>query len=501
MSSFSALFAEEYNTLRDQWEKALKVELKLEDVATKTAKKHLDLGSWPTLSLEAQGVALKSQTSWKKASQTYFKYSSEISSQLSEDLEAGVRLFFFPFNLSDGEWKTIEKILTNHADAKDIEVVVPFNTISNSNSLMVIDERSLIMARDIHDQGGHNVQELAVLTLRLIQKMDSAPLYLGVCLDSHFFKNIAKVRALKMLAQKVAEEVGHSRPFKVVTLNSYREWTLYERYSNMLRNNVQVASGYISGADLVQSSGYQAVAELETEEKSDHAERSLRMARNTTHILGLESMLGMVEDAAYGSFHLEALSQEYAQAAWKLMQELLVKPESERKTYLDQELSKVREQRLDRVKSRKDVLAGMNDFPDARERLNLKLKAPAVFRVARSFEELRLKVETLKDPPKVQVVLKGDYAALNNRINFIKNYFEVIGLEVLDPMVKIKLERPIIVLCAKDEDYPTLAAETQTSDALAAFVAGKVEVNGFDSIFAGQNIYDVLLALTKKLGV
>jgi hypothetical protein len=41
----------------------------------------------------------------------------------------------------------------------------------------------------------------------------------------------------------------------------------------------------------------------------------------------------------------------------------------------------------------------------------------------------------------------------------IKNYFEVIGLEVLDPMVKIKLDKKILVLCAKDEDYAALADE------------------------------------------
>ncbi len=499
MSSFSDLFAEEYNTQRDQWEKALKHELKLDDITGKLSKKHLDLGAWPTLSLETAPVPLQSQTSWKKASQTYFHSASSWSQQLGEDLEAGVRVFFFSFQLKNEEWKTIEKILIDHVEHKDIEVIAPFNQLSGQ--VKVVDQTSMLHARDIHDQGGHNIQELALLTLRLIENLANPPAYLGVCLDSHFFKNIAKVRALKLLAQKVAEESGRSTSFKIITLNSYREWTLYERYSNMLRNNVQVASGFISGADIVQSSGYQALFDMETDEHSDHNERSLRMARNTTHILSLESMLGMVEDAAYGSFHLETLSQEYAKNAWSLMQELLIKPAADRKAFLENELSKVREQRLEKVKTRKDILAGMNDFPDARERLNIKLKNPAVFRVARGFEELRLKVEGLQDPPRVQILLKGDYAALNNRINFIKNYFEVIGLEVLDPMVKIKLDKKILVLCAKDEDYAALADEADKSGAIASFVAGKVEIANFQSIFAGQNIYQVLSELTKKLGV
>lgn len=499
MPSFSELFSEEYNTQRDQWEKALKLELKLDDVTSKLSKKNLEIGSWPTLSLNAIPVALAARSSWKKAAQTYVQDSQELLDHLKEDLEAGVRVFFFQFALSAERWSSIQGLLAAHQDAKDVEVIALQSNLAPSKNILVLDRTSVCHARDLHDQGAQSVQELAVVTLRLIERLTQPPTHLGVCVDSHFFKNIAKIRALKLLASKVAQESAVADNFKIIALNSYREWTLYERYSNMLRNDAQVASAYIAGADVVQSSGYQTLFELETTQADEHGERSRRMARNTTHILGLESMLGIVEDAAHGSFHLETLSQSYAEKAWALMQQLLPMSSQEREAFLHQEILKVREQRLERVKTRKDVLAGMNDFPDGREKLNVTLKEPSIFRVSRCFEDLRLKLESINTLPKVQIVLSGDYAALNNRINFIKNYFEVIGLEVLDPMVKIKLDQRIVVLCAKDEDYADLAARTDVTGALACYVAGKVELPGFEAIFMGQNVFETLSRLTKKL--
>jgi hypothetical protein len=505
VKNFSDLFTEEYSTQRDQWEKALKAELKLDDISAKTTKRHLDLGFWPTLSEKAPRVGqLKSTSAWKKAAQTYLRVNkATIAQSLNEDLEGGVRAFYFSGDhLNEADWKLVEATLAKFEKKAELEVyLLGKKSHTTTSSLKVVQGPSIIDGREIHEQGGHNVQELALLTLNLIENLDKNPTHLAAYMDSHFFKNIAKLRAVKLLAQKVIKESGSKLNFSYLALNSYREWTLFERYSNMLRNNVQVASGYIGGADSVQSSGYQMIFELETTHIDEtHNERSLRMSRNTSHILGLESMLGIVEDAAFGSYHIENLSQKYAEEAWKLMQVLIVKSPAERKTFLDGEVKNIRETRLERVKTRKDVLTGMNDFPDGKEHLGVKLLPAEIFRVSRVFEEARLKVEGLKNKPEVEIILHGDYGALNNRVNFIKNYFELMGLTVHDPIVKHATPKQrVIVLCAKDEDYPELAAKVAGEKALAKFVAGKVDVPGFEAIHAGQNIFEILSNLVTKM--
>ncbi len=502
---FSDLFKETYDTQRNKWENSLKHELKLEDIGGKNFKKHLDLGQWPTLSLESlHQQQLSCKSAWKKASQTYINPDfSHLKEFLIDDLQSGVRCFFFHKDfLEQSDWKLIQDILENFADKKDLEVfLLGQKKFKFQTTLNVIDEEQILLARTIHEKGGHNVHELALLTCQLIDSIEKPIKVAGVFLDSHFFKNIAKVRALKLLIQKVMHETGLEKEIKILTLNSYREWTLFERYTNMLRNNVQVAAGYIAGADFIQSSGYQSIFDLETNvQDAFHTDRSNRMARNTGHILSLESMLGIVEDAAYGSFHLENLSHQYAESAWKLMQLLLKMNHAERIQYLEVDLQKIRNERTQRVNFRKDIMAGMNDFPDGKEKLNLTLKEYAPYRVARSFEALRLRVEKLKHFPPVQIFCLGEFAELNNRINFIKNYFELIGLEVLDPLQTHKnpSER-VIVLCAKDEHYPELIEKVSAEKAFIKFIAGKVEFSGYEAIFAGQNVYEVLNNLVKQL--
>src|SRR5690606_25185667 len=80
------------------------------------------------------------------------------------------------------------------------------------------------------------------------------------------------------------------------------------------------------------------------------------------------------------------------------------------------------------------VLTGVNDFPDIKDELKLSgLPVSRFFRTGRIFEELRLKMEKSSERPDVYLAIFGDYAALNSRINFVKNYFELLGLKVTDP--------------------------------------------------------------------
>ena len=506
MKNFSDLFDDNYANQSEDWEKTLKSELKLDEISSKTFKKQIDISSWPTLSLAAQETHhFSSLTPWKKASQTYFKMNqSQIAEFLLDDLESGVRVFFFHKDfITDEILGIIKKTFESFPLSGEVELYFLGKKILNHKiNVKCIDEIDFIHAREVHEFGGHTVHELAMIVVKMIQSLNLSPTHAAVFVDSHFFKNMAKIRALKLLMDKVLKEVESQEKIKIITLNSFREWTLFERYSNMLRNNTQVASAYIGGADVIQSSGYQLIFDLETNATDVvHEDRSRRMARNTTHILGLESMLGIVEDAAYGSFHLENLSNKYAEESWKLMQTLLKLDPLKRDEFLQADMKKVAEQRMERVKTRKDVLAGMNDFPDGRERLGVQLLPSSLFRVSRPFEDLRLKIEELKDKPQVQILMKGDPALLNNRINFIKNYFELLGLDVIDHTKEDgQSEKRILVLCAKDEDYPDLVKVANSEKATARFIAGKFEGTDFEPIYSGQNIYDVLERLVSHLG-
>lgn len=497
MNSLKTYFETEFETHRSDWEKAILKELKLSEIGNKDSKKLLGGMIWPTLSLERrQEVSLSPKVSWKKASTTYaYLPENELERFLRDDLTSGVRNFFFhESSLTEEKWRRVEETLSSSSSSQEIEVFFLGKKTFSSSSLKIFGP--ILMGSEAHDQGGNSIQELALLSKKMIESTETR-VTLGVFMDSQFFHNIAKIRAARLLAEKILEEKGGNGGVRIIALTSYRSWTLLERYSNMLRNEASVASAYIGGADHIQSAGYNALFELETDQvDGEHFERSQRMARNTGHILALESMLGVVEDAAFGSYHLENLTNNLCEESWKLMQKLLLGED------LSLEVSKIRNERLERIKTRKSIVSGINDFPDRNETLAVSLKDSSLFRESRVFEELRLKVTKLRKP-EVYISLFGDYAALNARINFVRNYFELLGLTVHDPghsqtdLQEFKRDltarkEDIIVLCAADDQYPNLLPEVNGLEKSFKFVAGKVEVPGFKNLYAGQNVYDVL---------
>ena len=493
MNSLISFLESDFNTQRDQWERTLLSELKISEIGNKASKKLLSGLEWPTLSLDACQKIQLTSTEWKKASTTYVDIKDE--AELQEDLNSGVRNFFF-FHLDEKKWKIVEKSISSFQHKDEVEVILLGDKKFTSNSFKVISQ--LISGKTAHDQGAHAVQELAFMTRELIENLESSKdIHIGIYVDSLFFQNIAKLRAARLLATRILQESNIQKEIKIVALTSYRGWTIFERYSNILRNETAVASSFIGGADHIQSSGYNSVIELESDASADeHRNRSLRMARNTSHVLALESLLGIVQDASYGSYHLENLTQTFCEESWKLMQRLLNGED------LSDEINEVRNQRLLMLKQRKSIISGINDYPDVKEKLDLKLKAPFLFRTPRIFEELRLRMEQVKKPV-VYIALFGEYGSLNGRLNFVKNYFELLGLNVheaghsvtdINEFKKdlISRKEEIIVLCSLDDKYPEISSAALEVKVALKFIAGKTEMAGYKNLFAGQNIYEVL---------
>jgi len=496
----STLFPDQFSGNSGDWTKVLEKELKLTDVGHKLSKNTLE-GIFNILSTEAHGQVIPNSSRWKKASQTYLTLTQDAELAVQADLDNGVRCFFLT-----KETESLKKLITRHVDAKDIEIV-----LLDNNS-------GMIDAREIVTGGGNHKQELAALTYKLIKWCESHPtenkISLMISVDNHFFQSIAKIRAMREIAEKVFTTLNLKIELRVISSVNTREWTLLDRYTNMLRNTSAVAAALVGGADIIQSLGYMTPFELETNNLDpEHMVRSRRMSRNTTHILSLESMLGMVEDAAAGSYHIETLTENYAKDSWELMQKILPLAADELNNFWSETLTKIQNERTAQFNHRKLVLSGINDFPNMNEKLEIKGEIKKVgFRLARGFELLRQRIENLKPSQKknIRLIFWGDYAALNARVNFVKNYFQLLGLTVLDAEKSIQdltelkswtdkgNKEELIVLCAKDEEYPELIQNSALSKT-GNYIAGKVEHTGFEAIYGGQDIYAVLSNLVSKL--
>jgi len=483
------------------WENLLRTELKLEDISAKTKKKSFELGEWPVLSLEAKKESILPLSSeWKKTSQSYVEINLE---EIKSDLENGVKIFFFyKSHLNNELWKKITELFLKEKNPFEIEVVLlgSGSVKFESSNFTIIDESQGLSGRKIHEAGGSETLELAFILTQLIKRLkeNNPPLYLFTFLGSSFFKNISKVRALKYLIRRAYEIAGLPCEYKIVTLTSFRDWGFYERYSNILRNIVTVSSGLMADADIIQSTGHQFLFELAGIHDESQTQRSLRLSRNTFHILSLESMLSVVQDSVSGSFHLENLAQEYARLSWEKMQKFSLLEERELNTQLNTESEASFQQRVETLHTRKFIISGINDYSNIEDEIgDVDFSKISFQRTTQHFESLRFSFSKLSKKPKICLAVLGDSAKLSTRANFCKNYFETMGLIVFETHDRTEIQNhpEIVVLCSSDEDYPNLHLNLK---AKSKFLAGKIQLEGFKNIFVGQNVFEVLKDLYEE---
>src|SRR5262249_58555551 len=96
---------------------------------------------------------------------------------------------------------------------------------------------------------------------------------------------------------------------------SKRVLTLRDPYVNLLRNTVACFAAGVGGAEAITSVPFDSAAGL-----PDSLSR--RIARNTLLVLQEEAQLHRVIDPAGGSWYLDCLTDQVAEKAWAIFQEI-----------------------------------------------------------------------------------------------------------------------------------------------------------------------------------
>ena len=230
-----------------------------------------------------------------------------------------------------------------------------------------------------HEAGGNAVQELAftlsgaVATLRAMEargisvnEAASRVLY-RLSVGGHFFMEIAKLRAMRVLWAQVVRACGGSDEAAKIRLHAKSgkfNKTQFDPHVNILRGTTEAFAAVVGGADSIHIAPWDAVL---SQVPSDLGRR---LARNTQIILREESRLDQVVDLAGGSWAVETLTHQLCVAAWKLFQE--VEALGGLKAALEAgfpqgKIAEVAAARRRAITLRTDVIVGNNQYADALE--------------------------------------------------------------------------------------------------------------------------------------
>ena len=412
-------------------------------------------------------------------------------------------------------------------------------------------ERVGVSTRPYHNAGGNAVQELAfalatgVEYLRQAEKRGvgvdvlAPKMVFGFAMGSDFFMGIAKLRAARLLwSRVVAASGGNADAQKMRIYASTGLWnkTKLDPYVNMLRNTTEAFSAVVGGADNIYVAPFDEVVR-----KPD--EFSQRIARNTQIILAEECHFDHVVDPAGGSYYVETLTAQVANAAWAIFQQIEKAGGMAKAIEAgipQQQVKAVAAKKAEAIAQRRLSLIGTNVYANATEKPlegAISGKAPCgctcgghgqstvetlePVRGAEAFEALRA-VVSASAKKKIFLANMGPLRQFKARADFSTGFFQPGGFEVLENLGFKTVEEAaeaakasgasVAILCSTDDTYPeivpALVPKLKAAGllvVLAGYPTDHIEAfkqAGVDEfIHLRANCLQVLSGIATKLGI
>ena len=178
----------------------------------------------------------------------------------------------------------------------------------------------------------------------------------------NFYLEVAKMRAARLLWCRIMKGFDAKNP-KSLMLRTHCQtsgWSLTEQdpYNNMVRTTIEAMAAVFGGTQSLHTNSFDEAIALPTEFSS-------RIARNTQLIIQEETHITNVVDPWAGSYMMETLTQDMADAAWKIIEE--VEAMGGMTQAVDSGWAKLKieaaaAEKQARIDSGKDVIVGVNKY-------------------------------------------------------------------------------------------------------------------------------------------
>lgn len=358
----------------------------------------------------------------------------------------------------------------------------------------------------------------------------------------NYFMEIAKFRAARMLWANVtapyAPVRGCSQKMRVHATTSAWNQSVYDPYVNMLRGTTESMSAAIAGVDSIEVLPF------------DHAfaapsEFSTRIARNTQLLLKEESHFDQVVDPSAGSYYIETLTNLLAEKAWEVFKTVEAKGgyiAALKAGYIQEQVAATAAKHTKNIATRREILLGVNQYPNFAEVAPAEITEAVVtpgckcgcgcenqtaefaklvpYRAGMDFEAMRLATDRCGKEIKAFMLTCGSLSFARARAQFACNFFGTAGFRTVDNTyfksvadgVKEALaaKAQIVVICAADDDYLTLAVEAHNALKGKAIVvvagdpASKAELEAAGIthfISVKSNVLETLKGYQSELGI
>lgn len=293
----------------------------------------------------------------------------------------------------------------------------------------------------------------------------------------NFYLEVAKMRAARLLWCRIMKEFEPKNP-KSLMLRTHCQtsgWSLTEQdpYNNVVRTTIEAMAAVFGGTQSLHTNALDEAIALPTEFSS-------RIARNTQLIIQEETHITNVIDPWAGSYMMEKLTQDMADAAWTIIEEVEAMGGMTRAVdsgWAKLKIEAAAAEKQARIDSGKDVIVGVNKYKlkteDAIDSLsidNVKVRDQQVARLQT--------IRASRDTAKVQAALDAlTDAAENGTGNLLALSIDAVRLRATVGEISDALEK--IFGRHRADTQKVTGVYAAAYDSAEGWEALKTEINAF----------------------
>ena len=371
-----------------------------------------------------------------------------------------------------------------------------------------------------HHKGADAVTELALVLAYAATQASKATnisdfaddFFVRFAVDTHFFMEISKFRAFRILWQAFSSAYGVTETayVPIIATTSLRSYSKLDPYVNVLRAGNETFAAVLGGADVITVHPHNIV--------TGPTAASIRLARNIQLVIKEETHADKVIDPAGGSYFLETLTSELVDKAWTLF--LKIQSTGGYEGFITNgRFETSLQQRRGDVSKGKQSLIGTNVYDELTDTNftdwdGIQLEG----RLAEPFEKLAALQKN--SATRIALLTFGELKDFKPRADFVSGFLAAGGMRAEWSPAFTHAQQALLWLADEKPDYaivcatPSLTATVMEEllagchEKLVLDTAGKYDstlsetwlnagLNGF--IYAGQDKVEKLIAINEKL--
>lgn len=260
--------------------------------------------------------------------------STHLVARYHESLEGDVFAFLLDHNVENLEQKTVfinNEELAGHISPEEEDLYFSLIDVFDEKEAVVDDQlvkellakqfrRNICIDVALHQNAGASIAQQLGIALAKTKELTEMygpqileKLIFRLAIGPNYFFEMAKIRAFKMVFNQMSKEYDLDEIPYIFAETSLRNKSVSDNENNLIRSTLELTSAMIGGADAVFSNNYLVNKTTENSEEISFKQQI---------VLAYESIINVFEDAANGSYYVEAITRQIAERAWELFIEM-----------------------------------------------------------------------------------------------------------------------------------------------------------------------------------